>query len=155
MADQASMSRNNGMNHPASPLGVVSNIADFGNDIATLAELQAKLAAYDAKEAASRATFPLILLGSGAVVALASLPVILIGLADLIARWTRISGGMAQLVVGLVSLLLAALACLMGARGSLKSLDSFRRSREELTRNLSWIRTVLIYSGRTGGKRRV
>jgi membrane protease YdiL (CAAX protease family) len=143
------------MNQTASPLGLVSNIADFGNDIVTLTELQAKLAAYDAKEAASRAILPLAVLGVGAVLALASLPVILIGLADLIARSTRISGGMAQLVVGLVTLLLALLACLIGARGSLQSLDSFRRSREELTRNLSWIRTVLIYSGRTGGKRRV
>ncbi len=45
MADQASVSRQNGSNNYASPLTVVGNIADFGNDIATLAELQAKLAA--------------------------------------------------------------------------------------------------------------
>jgi hypothetical protein len=148
------MSRSNGTNH-GSPLGVVSNIADFSNDIATLAELQAKLAAYDAKEAASRATIPLIILGAGSVLAVASLPVILIGVAELIATSAGISTGKAQLIVGLVALLLAVLACLFGARGSLQSLDSFRRSREELTRNLSWIRTVLVYSGRAGGKRRV
>jgi hypothetical protein len=75
--------------------------------------------------------------------------------ADLIATRAGISGGMAQLIVGLVALLLASLACLFGARGSVQSLDSFRRTREELTRNLSWIRTVLVYSGRPGGKRRV
>jgi uncharacterized membrane protein YqjE len=149
------MSRSNGTNQHASPLTVVSNIADFGSDIATLAELQAKLAAADAKEAAARAALPVVVLGAGAVLALASLPVILLGLADLIAASTRISTGLAQLIVGLVALLLAGLACLIGVRGSLQSLDSFRRSREELTRNLSWIRTVLVYSGRAGGKRRV
>ncbi len=149
------MSRNNGTSQHASPLTVVGNIADFGNDITTLVELQAKLAAYDAREAATRATVPLILLGVGGVVALASLPVILIGLADLIASTAHLSSGASQLIVGLVALALAGLACLFGARGSLRSLDSFRRSREELTRNLSWIRTVLVYSGRPGGKRRV
>ncbi len=148
------MSRNNGSNHQASPLTVVGNIADFGNDIASLAELQAKLAVYDAKEAATRASRPLIFLGMGGVLALASLPVILIGLADLIATNTRISSGLAQLIVGLVALLIASLGCLVGFRGAFQSLDSFRRSREELTRNLSWIRTVLVYSGRPGGKRR-
>ncbi len=150
------MSRNNGTNHPAaSPLTVVSNLADFGNDIATLAELQAKLAAYDAKEAAARAIGPMVILGVSAAVALASLPVILIGLADLIAANSRISSGTAQLIVGLSALILAAVAGFLGVRGSVRSLDSFRRSREELTRNLSWIRTVLTYSGRTVGKRRV
>ena len=134
---------------------MVSNIADFGNDIATLAELQAKLTLLDAKEAATRATTPAIALGAGLVLALGSLPVILLGLADLIASKTSLSAGAAQLIVGLVTLLLAAGIAFLGLRGSLGSLTSFRRSTEELTRNLSWIRTVLVYSGRGAGKRQV
>jgi hypothetical protein len=152
MADQASVSRNNGSNNrAASPLTVVGNIADFGNDIATLAELTL----LDAKDAMAKATTPLIVLGAGVALALASLPVILNGLADLIAASAKISYGTSQLIVGLVALGLAGGAGLFGWKGSTASLTSFRRSSEELTRNISWIRTVLVYSGRGGGRRQV
>jgi hypothetical protein len=155
MADQASVSRQNGSNNYASPLTVVGNIADFGNDIATLAELQAKLTLLDAKDAAAKASMPLISLGAGLALAFASLPVILIGLADLIATSSRLSSGASQLIVGLVALTIAGVAGLIGWKGSAGSLTSFRRSSEELTRNLCWIRTVLVHSGRSGGKRQV
>jgi len=155
MADQATVSRNHGSNNQASPLTLVSNIADFGNDIATLAELQAKLTLLDAKDAAAKATTPLIFLGGGLVLGLASLPVIMIGVADLIARSANIPTGVALLIVGLGAMILAGVAALIGWKGSTGSLTSFRRSSEELTRNLSWIRTVLVYSGRSGGKRQV
>jgi hypothetical protein len=155
MADQATMSRHNGSDIHASPLTVVSNIADFGNDIATLAELQAKLTLLDAKEATAKATRPLIILGAGAALALASLPVILIGLADVIATSAKIPAGASQLIVGLVALAIAGGGGFIGWKGSTASLASFRRSSEELTRNLSWIRTVLVHSGRSVGKRQV
>jgi hypothetical protein len=155
MADQATVSRNSGSNNHASPLTMVGNIADFGNDIATLAELQAKLTLLDAKEAAAKATTPLTFLGAGMVLGLASIPVILIGLADVIARSANIPTGVSQLIVGVATLVLAGIAALIGWKGSMGSLTSFRRSSEEFTRNLSWIRTVLVYSGRSGGKRQV
>jgi hypothetical protein len=149
------MNRQNGLDMHASPLTVVGNIADFGNDIATLAELQAKLTLLDTKEAVAKATTPLSFLGAGLVLALASIPVILIGLADLIARSANMPSGVAQLIVGLAALGLAGVACLVGWKGSTASLASFRRSSEEFTRNVSWIRTVLVHSGRGGGKRQV
>jgi hypothetical protein len=155
MADQASVSRRDGSNNHASPLSMVGNITDFANDIATLAELQAKLTALDAKDAVAKATTPLIVLGVSLAVALASLPVILIGVADLIASSTQLSSGASQLIVGLVALVLAGVAGFVGWKGSTGSLTTFRRSSEELTRNLSWIRTVLAYSGRSGGRRQV
>ena len=156
MADQATVSRNNGATQPhASPLTLVSNIADFGNDIASLAELQAKLTLLDAKDAASKATLPVILLGGGVALALGSLPVILIGLADVLADALKVPGGVMQLGVGLMALVMAGVVAYIGLKGSTTSLGSFRRSSEELTRNLSWIKTVLIYSGRSGGKRQV
>jgi hypothetical protein len=134
---------------------MVGNIADFGNDIATLAELQAKLTALDARDCAARAATPVIILGAGVALALGSLPVILIGLADVIAANTKLSSGTAQLIVGLVALVVAGVGGYFGLKGTIRSLDSFRRSREELIRNLSWIRTVLVYSGRSGGRHRV
>ena len=149
------MNRTNGTSNHASPLTMVSNLADFGNDIATLAELQAKLAAHDAKECAGRAAVPVVALVLGGIVALGSIPVILIGLADLIATYTKLSAGATQLIVGLAALALAGIGAFVGMKGATRSLDSFRRSREELVRNMSWIRTVVVFSGRNAGKRRV
>jgi uncharacterized membrane protein len=149
------MSRSNGAPGHATPGSLVGNIAEFGNDVATLAELQAKLAAYDAKECASRATIPLIVVVVASVLAVGSVPVVLIGLADWIASSTRLSAGATQLIVGLVSLVVAGVAGTIALRASLRSLESFRRSNEELTRNLSWIRTVLVHSGRAVARPRV
>jgi Putative Actinobacterial Holin-X, holin superfamily III len=149
------MSRSNGAPGPASPGSLVGNIAEFGNDVATLAELQVKLAVHDAKECANRATIPLIVVVAASVLAIGSVPVLLIGLADWIASSTRLSAGSAQLIVGLISLVLAAVAGTIALRASLRSLESFRRSKEELTRNLSWVRTVLVHSGRTVARPRV
>jgi len=143
------VSRGNGSKVEASPGSLVGNIAEFGNDVATLAELQAKLAVFDAKDCLARATVPLIIVAAGAVLALGSIPVVLIGLADLIAASTRLSDGSARLLVGLVFLIGAGAAAFVALRASLRSLESFRRSNEELARNLSWIRTVLVHSGRT------
>jgi hypothetical protein len=149
------MSRASGSNNVASPLTVVSNIADFGNDIATLAELQAKLTLLDAKDAVAKATTPLIVLVAGATLALGSLPVILIGLAGVVASALNLSNPVALLIVGLAALGVAVVAALIGLKGSTGSLTSFRRSSEELTRNISWVRTVLVHSGRGPGKRQV
>ncbi len=136
-------------------MGVVGNIAEFGNDVATLVELQAKLAVFDAKDCVGRATTPLVVLVVGAAVALAAVPVILFGLADLIASATSISPGAARLIVGLVTMGAAGAAAFVSLRTVGASLDSFRRSREELTRNISWLRTVLVYSGRSASRPRV
>ncbi len=85
MANQTSVNPDLASMEP-SPGSMVGNIAEFGNDIATLVELQAKLAAYDAKECVSRAVWPIIFLAAGAAVALSSLPILLLGTADLLDR---------------------------------------------------------------------
>jgi hypothetical protein len=132
---------------------IVGSIADFGNDVATLVELQARLASVDTRESVARATVPLAVAGAGAVVLLASVSVILFGLADLVASALAISPGLARSLTGLVSLTLAGAVLYLSAHELGKSLEPLRRSREELVRNLAWLRTVLVHSGRTFPKR--
>jgi len=132
---------------------VVGSIADFGNDMATLVELQAKLAALDMKECTTRATVPVAVLAVGLVVVLAAVPVALLGAADLIARALGIAPGWAMLLTAVAALVLAGAVSFLSVHELLKSLEPLRRSREELVRNLAWVRTVLVYSGRSTPRR--
>ncbi|MHC5539720.1 phage holin family protein, partial [Singulisphaera rosea] len=58
------------------------------------------------------------------------------------------------LLTGVAVLLASGVAAVFATLRFTRSFESFRRSREEFTRNLSWIRTVLVYSGRAAPRRR-
>jgi len=156
MADQASVSGGNpGAGSPGKGKGngtpegrVVGGIAEFGNDIATLAELQFKLTLIDLKECVQRAMVPLGLAAVGLFLILGALPVALLGVATLVAVALKIGTGWAMLLTGGVVLVLAGVVVVVSALRLVPSFSSFRRSYEELTRNMAWIRTVLFYSGR-------
>jgi hypothetical protein len=149
MDDQASLKKDNGLRTN----GVLGSLSEFGNDVATLVELQAKLAAIDFKESAERATIPLAIVGAGLIVLLGSVPVLLFGIAALLATWLNIAPGWALVLVAVVALAGSGTAVAIGGRKFPPSLVSFRRSRDELNRNLSWLRTVLVLSGRSVPRR--
>ena len=155
MANQTSMSRAALLAGGAAPEGVVESLSEFANDVTTLADLQTKLAVHDTKEAIGRATWPAVFLVAAAAVALAGLFVLLLGLADLLAEFTKLLPGAAQAIVGVVSLAVAGITGYVAYRSIFHSLDSFQRSREELVRNLAWIKTVIVHSGRHGARRKV
>jgi len=128
---------------------VVGNLTEFGNDVATLVELQAKLAALDFKAAMAQATIPLALMLVGLALLLASLPVALLGVGWLLASALRIDTGWALLLTAAVAAVVAGVVAWFSLRRIRSGLDSFQHSREELIRNISWIRTVLVHSGRS------
>jgi len=134
--------------------GVVGRLTGFGNDVFTLGELQAKLAAADLKECVDHAVTPLIAVVIGFAIFLAALPVAMLGAADVLARAAGLTPGAAMLITAAVGLAVAGGILFVFARRFTQSLQSFRRSREELVRNLSWIRTVVVYSGRDVPKRK-
>ena len=153
MADQASVRGATPEAANGSGGGVVGSIADFGNDVATLVEPQAKLAALDAKECTTKAVAPVAVIAVSVAVVLATVPVALLGVADVLARVLGILPGWAMLITAAVALALAGLVLLLSVREMLKSLEPLRRSREELVRNLAWLRTVMVYSGRAFPRR--
>jgi Putative Actinobacterial Holin-X, holin superfamily III len=154
MADQATVSRSDGVPIDAPATAVVSNVAEFGNDFATLAELQAKLAVIDLKESTGRAALPGGVLAAALVLLLGSVPVLLAGAAELLVRYTTIGRGWALLLTAVVALVLAVVIGALAAARLARSFASFQRSQEELTRNVAWIKTVLTYSGRSAPSQR-
>jgi len=133
---------------------VVGGIAEFGNDVATLFELQAKLVSLDLKDCLAKVTTPMLFAVTGMALALASLPVILFGVAFLLAALLKINQGWAMLLTGVVVLVASAVIALTSLSRVRLGFEAFRRSREELVRNLSWLRTVLVHSGRSKSPRR-
>lgn len=158
MADQATL-RTAGAspadtNGHTSPEGrVAEGLAGFGNNVATLAELQARLALIDAKECVNQIRVPVALIVLGLIAINGAVPVVLLGIASLLATALNLSTGWALLLTGLT-----VLAAAVGVAGTAamklgSGTACFRRSQEELTRNVSWIKTVLLYSGRSVPKR--
>jgi hypothetical protein len=154
MVDQASM--NGGRSAAASADGengspeqrLVGGLSDFANDTATLVELQAKLIWLDLKQAIAQARMAAVLVVCGLVLINAALPVILVGVAAVLAPLLRISTGWALLLTGGVVVVAAAVVVALAARRLPPSFSALRRSSDELSRNVAWLRTVLVHSGR-------
>jgi hypothetical protein len=133
--------------------GVVSRITGLGNDLFTLAELQFQLLALDLKACVEKARVSAAAVGIGAVILLSAVPVALLGIADLVAYALNIRAGWAMLITAAVAAALAGAILFAFGRRTAESLTTFRRSREEFSRNIAWVRTVVLYSGRSYPKR--
>jgi hypothetical protein len=57
-------------------------------------------------------------------------------------------------LVAAAAIVAAGATAAIAGRQFAHSFDTFRRSREELIRNLTWLRTVLVHSGRSAAPRR-
>lgn len=135
--------------------GVIGNLAELGGDIAGLADLQVRLAVADVKTSASRAALPVALIASGGVFVLSALPVALIGASELLADGMQLAHrGWAYLIVAGGMAAIAAILAFIGIPRLMKSFDTLVRSKEELARNVAWIKTVLANSGRPPAHRR-
>lgn len=146
--------RRNRINSPVAD-GVIGNLAELGSNIASLAELQVQLAVVDVKASVGRAAVPFALLAVGIVILLAALPIALIGGSELLADWLQFTHrGWAYLIVSGIALALTLVLMLLAVPRLTSSFESLVRSKEELARNVAWIKTVLANSGRAPIHRR-
>ena len=130
------------------PETMLEGVEAFGTNLATLAGLQARLAAHDFRAAMAISTPALITLGVVLLMAAAGSVVGLIGLAIWIAATFEMTTARAFLFTALAAFLLSGLAATLAIRRLRAGLVIFRRSNEELQRNLAWLGTVLAHSGR-------
>jgi hypothetical protein len=149
-ADSTSASNGN----TTGPGAVVTNVAEFGENLLSLAELQFRLTVLELKQdvRAAKVSAPVIL--GGAVLGIASLPIVLAGIAELLVSELGMKRGFALLGVAVVALVIAGSSIAIAAIRLRRSVVGFPLTAEEFTRNLNWIRTILRHSGRpTRGRR--
>jgi uncharacterized membrane protein YqjE len=117
--------------------------ANLVSDVVTLVELQARLAALECRENANTAAPPLVAITVGLLLAAGAVPVLLIGTARLLATRLGIDEGSSMLLTAASATVVAATAVGVSIVYLRGSLCGFRRSREELRRNLAWARSLI------------
>jgi hypothetical protein len=126
---------------------VPRRFGQVARDIFTLADLQFRLFKSDAAQCAERSAGPAIMLGIALVLVLAGAPLLLAALA-LFLVWLGMPIAGAFALVGVICLA-AACGFAIWARTELGNvLSSFLHSREELTRNITWLKEVVERSSR-------
>ena len=175
MVDQAAMIRTNGSN-PSGNMGgpgvasggrtaaspgleagagqVVSNVAGFGENLLNLAELQARMSAMELRQNLEAVKAVSAVFVTGTVMALAALPVVLAGFAELLVTEAGLRRGAAFLIVGLSTIGIAAICVATAGVWLRRKRLGFPLSAEEFSRNLNWVRTVIRLSGRGPGQNR-
>jgi hypothetical protein len=127
---------------------MVSSAAEFGENLFTLTELQVKLTAIELRQNLQATRVGGSIMLAAAVLALASVPVALVGIAELLVSELGMKRGYALLSVAATGIVVAA-AVIVGIVTALRKKPlGFPLSSEELTRNINWVRSVVTHSGR-------
>ena len=137
------MNRRNG-SIPSPPNGVAKDMGELTHDIVSLAELQFELFRKRLPRTASNGLLiPVSMLLLAGIVALGTVPIALILMAELLVQVAGLSRATAFSIAALSGFIVAVA---LGACGwfHLRGVGHvFERSREELTRNMTWIEQAL------------
>ena len=136
------MNQRNGST-PAPPNGVAQDMGELTHDIVSLAELQVELFRSDCREGLKGLLVPVALLLLAVVVAAATAPVALICIAEFLAQAVGLSRAAAFSIAALGGIIAAGALGVVGWSRIRGVERVFERSREELTRNMTWIKHVL------------
>lgn len=120
-----------------------TNIASLVRDVARMGDLQLQLLSLDGKQFWSSARTGLTVSLLAAIAILASLPVLLFGIAGVLERVTGWSPDVCRLILGTAMTVGGAGVMWIAVTRVGNAAASFRRSQEELTQNLKWVREVL------------
>ena len=133
------------LNGAPSPTGEIRHgVRHLTRDIVTLAELQANLLQVEARDWLTKVALPALLLGVCAtIVALASLPILLLSLAYWLVEATVLSLPQALLAAGGVGLLVAIGCAAFAMQRVKRGRGAFTRFRLELSRNIHWLKQIL------------
>jgi hypothetical protein len=142
MVDETTMNQRNGST-PAPPDGVAKDMGELTHDIVSLAELQFELFRNDCREGIRGLLIPVALLLVAGIVAVGTVPIALMLMAELLVQGVGLSRAAAFSIATLGGFLVAAALGVVGWSHIRGAGRVFKRSREELTRNMTWIKHAL------------
>lgn len=129
---------------PHSPVaGFAGKASNVAGDLLELAELQTRLAKADASLTLHRLVRPSATLLLSICAALASLPVLALGVSGLLSAWAGWAAWQTQLTVGGGLIVIAALGMILSLRSIRNCAEPFSRSAAELKNNLQWLKAVI------------
>jgi hypothetical protein len=128
---------------------VAASFADLTHDIIELGELQAQLLVCDVKKTSQNVRTSLVLFIIGIGLLLGCVPIILMTLAELL-RWQwDWSPPAAYAVAAFVGLVCCAILLGLGYMKIKTGFEALNRSREELNRNIAWLKSTLRNRGQS------
>lgn len=134
--------RTNGRPQTDKP-NVADSLGGLTHDVIELAELQAQLFALDVKESTQSTRTALVLAIVGVCVLLGSIPVVLIALAELLVQQLNWSAAVSYGVATLVGIVISVVLLLTAWARFRSGIVTMKRSREELSRNVTWVKSSL------------
>lgn len=141
MDNQAKMTTNGRANRNGP--SVTASFSELTHDVIELAELQAQLLALDVKETSLSTRTSVLLLIAGMGILLGSIPIALIAFAEVLIEQASWSHALSYAVSTLLGLALSAGLMLTAYSRFKNGVGALRRSREELSRNVAWIKSNL------------
>lgn len=123
------------------PIG--SNLTALVEDLIRMADLQLQLLKLDLQQFWSDAGKSVIAASTAGIFLLGAIPVLLFGVAGALQTWAGLSPFVSQLIVSFLVIVSGGIV-LRGAFMTVgEATQSLKRSQEELTNNLTWMRDVL------------
>ena len=113
------------------------------DDIMSLAELEFQLFKIDCREGRKQMLIPVAMLLVAGIVAVGTVPIALILIAELLVQSAGLSRAVALSIAVLIGLIVTMGIGIVGWSYIRGVARVFQRSREELTRNMTWIKRTL------------
>ena len=142
MVGETTMNRCNGSTQ-SPPNGVAKDMGELTHDIVSLAELQLELSRVDCREGLRRILIPVALLLFAGIMAVGTVPITLILVAELLVQTAGLSRAAAFSIAAMSGVIVALAIGVVGWSYLRGVVRVFERSREELTRNMTWIKHAL------------
>ena len=142
MVGETIMNRCNGSTQ-SSPKGVAKGMGELTHDIVSLAELQFELFRVDCREGLRKIMIPVALLLFAGFVAVGTVPIALILVAEFLVQTAGLSRAAAFSIAAMSGVIVALAIGVVGWSYLRGIIRVFERSREELTQNMTWIKHAL------------